>query len=156
MTLDPLPLIHCFLHLHFTSLGNTFSAYLASPPRGEVAQRAGEGQHDVAFTSANTSFLFPPVPHPRELLLCDAEAERGFRLPLNSYRKTAILGILSFHRRHQVQYYAAPLSVDSVASSPLWGSRADLSNFLLGSDGVSLSLTCLAPWGEVAHRAGEG
>ena len=84
MTLHPMPLIYLPAPLKLSALGNPFSVYLASPLGERWPVRAGEGQHDVAFTSAHTSFLFPPVPHPRELLLCDAEAERGSVSPSRS------------------------------------------------------------------------
>ena len=49
------------------------SSFLGYPKEGSE-----RGRRDARSTSANTSFLFPPVPHPRELLLYDAQAERGF------------------------------------------------------------------------------
>ena len=79
IVLHPMPLITLSYSRQFSSHGISFFAYLASGRRG--------GNVTLHPTAANISFLFPLVPHPRELLLCDAEAEKGSSISQNLPRE---------------------------------------------------------------------
>ena len=69
-----------------------------------------------------------------------SEAERGIRLPRNSYRGVEILGIISLPQRTWVQHYAAPLS-DPSGQLPPKGEPRQSNKLSFGSDEIISQFT---------------
>ena len=137
VTLDPLPLIHCFLHLHFTSLGDTLSFPLSVSFAASSPLWGSQGNLINCPLVATKSFLsLPCLPGRAEQIF------QSFCSPKTFYPWEALLSL--------------PRLAPSVALNPmpLIYFTAPQNLLLLGKH--FLSLPCLAPRGEVARRAGEG